>query len=671
MIRRIALVGCFVILSGATFAAQLDISIKPPVPQTVPQYGKVSAFYIVRNTTQTLLSGVHVRTLPFNVTQVTCDPNYCGASFDLGPAGSSTDSCVLKLTVKGPVRAAATDLLVCTSSECDVTSEPLSLTQGAALPFIAVAAGYYSNHHGGIFPLLASTHDSAATWSYPVEIFRDLQNAIDPRFENGVFSAAACNQSFHKNVCIAAGQWCAGSFCDNSLPLIAVGVQQSTAWMYPKSVFENLTTVIDPNLVGGSLRSGSCFGSGNNTVCIAGGTYFTANAFFPLLARSGNGGQIWTYPETIFKALTTAIDPDFKNGSLFTTACTRSTCDSVCVAAGNFCKTVGCDRQFPLLALSRDKGVTWTWADVLFKDLDVKLDPQFRDGYFVGSSCTGTGSEAICTAAGSFTTNRMTLPLLAVTRDGGATWTYPSELFKNLDVTIGHSFNGAVLNATACSGAGAKALCTAVGSYFRTSGVAIPVLSISRDGGRTWTWPDFIFTKLKTVVDPLFVNGTFDATTCMGTGKTGICMAAGSYCRNDMCFPLIAVSTNGGKSWFYPPSVYSNLMTTVDPQFRYGLFSDVSCKGNADHSLCIASGQYSNAANETLPLVAVSEDGGTTWTYPNSVHHNLTAVIDPDLAIGSLGRTAVSGGEIKIGGKRIQRKTPMIGAPLELPPHPF
>lgn len=645
---RMTLILNLLIFSQQLFAAELDISIKNPAPVSVPQHGKVSLFYVVNNLTNTNQSSIHIKKIPTNVSQVTCDPNYCGASFTLGPHGTQNESCILKLTVKAPVTITPADLLLCTSNECDGPNTTHAIAQGGGLPFIGINAGSYSNHHNGIFPLLAASNDSGLTWTYPTTIFQNLKNEIDPRFENGVLSSASCNSSFDKSVCISAGQWCAGTFCDNPLPLIAVGKVQATVWFYPKSVFENLTTLVDPNFIGGSLRSSSCFGSGNKAICIAGGTYSTASAFLPLLAHTDNGGSSWTYPSSIFQNLTTAIDPEFKNGSLFATSCTKSTCDSVCVTAGNFCKTTGCDRQFPLLAVSTDKGVTWKYPAAIHQDLEIKLDPTFRDGFFVSASCAGTGNKAICTSVGSFTNSSIVLPLLALTRDGGTTWTYPPDIFQNLATVIGHSFNAGIFNATSCSGQTNKTLCIAVGSYFRKSGAGIPWLALTKNGGLTWSYPDFIYTKLKTLVDPDFVGGTFDGASCIGSGKTGICVAAGNYCRKDgLCFPLIARSANGGKTWSYPPSVYSNLLTIINPNFTFGFFSDISCKGTPDYNFCMASGQFSTSAGETFPLVAISHDSGNTWTYPAYLYTNLTTIIDPDLAIASFVRGATGGGEFK------------------------
>lgn len=641
--RCIAFGMLFFFLSRVSFALVFNITPQRPLPQTVPEFGKVSAYYYVNNTTNTALTDNFVKTLPPNVTQVTCDPKYCGSTFNLGAKDTPTESCILKLTIKGPVVPQPEDLLVCTQnqSSCDGTSDPLNVALTTADSFIGIGAGNYSNHSSGIFPLLAVSNNQGATWTYPTSIFQNLTTEIDPAFSNGVLSGASCSGPFNNNVCIAPGQWCTGDFCDNSLPLIAVARQNATHWFYPHNVFEDLTTKIDANFTGANFRAGSCFGSGGRAVCMAAGSYTNPTSFFPLISVSHDGGSNWSYPPSVFQNLTQSIDPSFEGGFLLSSSCTKSTCDSVCIAAGNFC-TDNCFFQKPLVALSTDKGLTWSYPHDIFKDLTTKIDPDFQDGNFVGSSCTGTGHEATCIASGSFYNKTTVLPFLVLTKNGGTTWSYPAEVFTNLPVVIGHGFIGGVFNAASCTGSKAKAVCIAAGSYFR-KGSSFPLLAVTRNGGDTWTYPDFIYTKLKTVVDPEAVGGQLDSASCTGTSTSAICIAGGGYCRKDTtCYPLLALSTNGGKNWSYPPSIYQNLKAIVDPNFQYGFFSDASCTGSAAHNFCIATGQYSNL-NATFPLLAFSNDGGNTWSYPSSIFQNLSTIIDPDFAIAQFNKGATTG----------------------------
>ena len=139
-IRIIALF--FLLVSQELFALTFSIVPKGTLPDEVPLLGKVSAYYTVSNTTASSLSGNFVKTLPQNVTQVTCDPKYCDETFSLGADGSSTSSCILKLTIKGPVTGTPSDLLVCTTAgtNCDGTSALLNVHQVDSVPFVGIAA---------------------------------------------------------------------------------------------------------------------------------------------------------------------------------------------------------------------------------------------------------------------------------------------------------------------------------------------------------------------------------------------------------------------------------------------------------------------------------------------------------------------------------------------------
>lgn len=631
-----------VLISSVSQAATFQIAPSRPLPTTIPQHGAAYAYYLVSNLTGTALNNNFVKNLPPDVKQVTCQSQFCGTPFNLAPTGSANDNCVLKLLIKGPVLA-TNSLQICTEGEttCQSLADPLMVTQVDSLPFIGVGAGLYLNNSSQRFPLLATTQDSGASWFYPTEIFTALNASIDPNYRAGSFAGAACSGENDKTICIAPGQY---SNNVTTLPLIAVGHNNATSWNYPHSVFEDLQTTIDPNFVSGELRGAGCSGSGSHSICIAAGDYSTGETQLPLLAQSTNGGTLWTYPESIHTNLKTAIDPDFVSGFLTNASCSKSTCQTVCVASGGYCNATKCN---PLLALSNDKGSNWTYPAEIFQNLPTKLDPGYAGGNFESVSCTGSGNETICTAAGAFVTNSAPLPMIALTQNGGSSWSYPPSVFTDLATRIAHGFLGGIFNSVSCTGSGPKSVCIAAGTFFR-DGPNLPFIAVSRDAGSNWDYPDFIYTKLKTVVDPRAVSGNFSSTSCTGKGKHSICVAAGNYCLdNTGCSfvnPLIAVSTNGGKSWSYPPSVYEDLKTKIDPQFQIGLFRDVSCSGDGDYNFCVAQGQYANNVT-TFPLTAISMDSGKTWTYPSTIFNDLKIKVDLEFWIGVFNSSGTTGGQ--------------------------
>lgn len=629
---------CLMSILKVSSAATFNITPQGNLPTTVPEFGKSSAFFVIKNITNTPLADNFVKTLPNNITQVTCDPKYCGATFNLGAAGSPTESCVLKLSIKGSV--SSDPLVVCTSAEtsCD-PSQAITVGLGVANPFMGIGAGLYEDQNRDTFPLLAVTNDTGQEWSYPSSIFQDLTTSIDPTFSGAIFSGASCTGSLSNNICIASGHWCKGNFCGLAQPLIAVGKLNGTEWSYPKSVFENLQTRVDADLQWADLKEGSCFGSGEHAVCVVPGFYQTSTQTFPLLALTSNGGDDWNYPKTIYQNLTTTIDPNFISGQLFTASCTKNTCGSVCISAGAFCTLEGCN--FPLVALSRDKGQTWTFPHAIFENLKEKIDSSLLSAIFDATSCTGSGEQAVCIAAGNYWNGHNTTPILALTKNGGSNWTYPDYVFKDLNITIHPDYKGGELISASCTGSGSKAVCIATG--FFASKDTRPLIVVSRDGGNNWHYPDSIYTKLKTRVDPKARNSAFLGASCTGSGSKSICVAAGYYCRGEHCetsIPLVAASKDGGKTWRYPPSVIKNLDSSIDPGFTRGLFRDVHCYGSASYNFCVALGSFNNQ-NVDLPLIAISTDRAQTWTYPKQVFNNIASKI-PGFSFGTLDKAASS-----------------------------
>lgn len=635
------------------YAVTFSITPQSALPTSLPQEGKVTALLIVKNTTDQTLTNNFVKLLPQQVTQVDCSNAFCGKTFTLGPAGSTNDSCILKLSVKGPV-SATEEIKVCNANEslCDV-AQPWSVTESAAIPFVSMAAGNYSDHRAHFFPLVAYTIDHGANWVYPKEVFEDLQTRIDPSFESGLLAGGQCTGGGAKSLCIATGHYCAAPDCQSLFPLIAVGKQNLALWYYPTSVYHDLTQKIDPNLTGGLLNNGSCVGSNGSAACIGVGFYFTQQANFPLVAVTVNGGNDWTYPASVFQNLQNKVDPDFKSGFFAGASCSQSGCNRICIATGSFCKDSFCNLPIPLLAMSTQDSLNWTYPTDIFQNLTTVIDPKFTDGFLKSASCTNSKTSSLCIATGQYFNGSTTYPLLAQSQDIGQSWHYPHEIFTNLETVIAHGFRGGFFNGASCTGREKKAVCIAAGAYF-TKSRHLPLLAVTRNGGDTWSYPPFIYTKLRTVVNPNAITGTFDSASCSGNGSTALCVAAGNFCLlsnpDSGCdlMPLVALSNNGGKNWSYPSAVYTNLATKIDASFKSGFFNSVSCHTTATRSLCVAGGQYTTTNFEVFPMVAMSTDRGLTWTYPQEIHQNLNVKIDPDFALASFVSSSVTGDNLKL-----------------------
>ncbi|GEM_PF-5653706 len=506
-------------------------------------------------------------------------------------------------------------------------------------PFSGLAVGTLQTTTPNTLPILTFTNDDGKSWIYPSYVFKNLPVTLS----SGIFLSSASTGSANDNISIAAGQACTGGFCVRPFPLVAVGTQNGATWNYPSSVYENLTTRITANFGGGLLQGASCFGSGANANCIAPGFYFDddSGAVHPLLAQSSNGGSDWNYPTSIFTDLNISVDPNITTAFLAHASCTKDTDDSVCIAAGSFCTSIICSQ--PLIALSPDKGLTWTFPHSIFQNLQTSIDPNFLSAFFNGASCSGKGNKAICIAAGNMF-NGENLPLIALTRNGGSDWVYPKAIFTDLKHKINPAFISGYFQSASCIGEANKTTCVAAGAY--TEDVELPLVVITRDGGNTWIYPDDILKQIKSTI-PNFVRGNFSSVSCTGTSKKGICVASGRFCTDEDCdvsYPLIAASNDGGKSWIFPTSIFKNLKLAIDPKFAHGLLSSVSCSGDEDHSYCQASGEYVTTDDKHLPLVAISTtNSGRQWSYPKAVHNDLTTTIDPAFDFATFVSTATAG----------------------------
>jgi len=71
---------------------------------------------------------------------------------------------------------------------------------------------------------------------------------------------------------------------------------------------------------------------------------------------------------------------------------------------------------------------------------------------------------------------------------------------------------------------------------------------------------------------------------------------------------MLAISSDGGSTWFYKVDKSLNLPANY---FTSGNFRSVNCSGAA----CIAGGDYEDNAGTFQPMLAISSDGGNTWSY--------------------------------------------------------
>ena len=140
-----------------------------------------------------------------------------------------------------------------------------------------VAAGFYL-HNMGSSPLLAQSQDGGKSWVYAVK--QDVPT-FPANFKSGGFDSVSCSG----NTCIAAGNY---EDQTDGYPLVAASKDGGVTWEY---TLNNSKPALPRGAMTSNLVKASCSGLD----CIAAGKYSTGEAYFPLLARSNDGGQTWVY----------------------------------------------------------------------------------------------------------------------------------------------------------------------------------------------------------------------------------------------------------------------------------------------------------------------------------------------------------------------------------------
>jgi hypothetical protein len=226
-------------------------------------------------------------------------------------------------------------------------------------------------------------------------------NVIHPSEEEIALNTVGCTDSSNSTLCVAGG------FDSNAAtPVLA----ESTSGL------ENTWTVISNLTVdNGTFTSVSCTGSSTDKRCVAVGSTFAGNTLIAMRDGSGN----WSLAPSV-------------SGRLTRVSCTGSGNSATCVAVGS-----NADYSQTLLLTSTDAGQTWV------KNTDVSD----VSGSFTGVSCTGgSGASLRCAAVG----NASASPLYQAT-SGINSW-----------VPVDGMGTGS-LAAVNCTGSGSTAVCTAAG----------------------------------------------------------------------------------------------------------------------------------------------------------------------------------------------------------------
>jgi len=542
------------------FAAHL-ITITPtsPFPSEVAASSITTATYTVTN---------RASKISLTVIDQTRFPSGSGLSILSSTCGtllSPGQSCVLTLQLQAPPtpQTISFELREWAKPSADGVRLPIVITIQES-PTLLVAAG--QDLTSSQPPLLAISTSGGSTWK------GETITNLPP---SGSFNGASCTGSGASAICTVAGF----QFTNNiTIPFLVVTVNGGKTWEI-KPIANSPTS--------GFFSAASCTGNGAGAICIAAGLNGISGQP-PLLVASTDGGNTWGV-----KNIANLPTSGFFNAA----SCTGNGVSAICTAAG-----LNASGLFPpLLAVSTDGGNTWGVENI------VNLP---TSGIFNGTSCTGSGANAICTAVGqdlSSLTNQP--PLLVISTNGGNTWGVK---------TIPNSPTSGVFNAISCTGSGIEAICTAVGQDLSSLINQPPLLAVSTDGGITWGVKN---------ISNLPTSGVFNAVSCTGgNGANAICTAAGQDLSSLINQPpFLAVSMNGGNTW--------EIKNITDLPLS-GVFKAASCTSSNSVAICIAAGQ--DLTGDQPPLLVVSIDSGNTWAIKTIAHFTLSGIFNGTGATGGV-----------------------------------
>lgn len=396
---------------------------------------------------------------------------------------------------------------------------------------------------------------------------------------------------------IAAGSYLVSK---SQYPLLATSLDSGLTWLYTITSASPVLPTVCTNPAGGAdilikLNSSSC---GNDQLCIAAGTCAidVEGNLSPLLATSTDGGTTWDY--TI-----TDTQPTMPTGTKSINLVSVSSSGTTCATAGSRVDTSA--NTHPLLATSTN-GSNWVYA--MQSSALPSYCPTGGEGNppaaeFTSTSCSGQ----ICVTVGNCGTadkDPPSFPLIARCINNFSSCSYVALPTTSPAPKDSNQF----YVSNSCSGVN----CVIAGTYSDIKGspsaINLPWVASSVDAGASWVYTITGSTpSLPTdcaAGNKGQINVLFKSISCSGNN----CSVAGScLVDGDVQTPLLAYSQTGGVTWAY---TITNALLPLPSGATLGELVSTNCAGQD----CIAAGSYLDSSKNTLPLVAMSTNGGP-WTY--------------------------------------------------------
>ncbi len=329
---------------------------------------------------------------------VSCSGTNCTAAGSYTGTGAAQFPLVMQTSNSGESFAAAVDSIT-PALPTDYSSAG-SFSNSYCSSTICLASGNYTSTAPNQYAWLAQDVLTAGTWTYAVT--STLSTGLPDYSSTSNFNATACDATN----CVAAGNYMTNAGSLAQAPLVAQATGTGTGWAVVVDSANYPSDFTAPpgnfNLTGASCATAACIAVGSYTGNPAGDAQTS-----PIIYQAAGGGA-WNIAVSDVAGPTL---PSNVSSSLTSASCSGT----LCVAAGVYTDSSS-GTVFPLIMVSTSSGAPGTWT--------IAVNPTAPTGLVSttvgGTSCSGT----VCTIAASYTTITNTEPLVIVTTNSGATFTY-------------------------------------------------------------------------------------------------------------------------------------------------------------------------------------------------------------------------------------------------------